>query len=127
MAEYATIYRQPDGAVVGRRLSGTLEIPVLQGWTRLGWVTSDGSVFRELNPRSRCGWVNDGIGYRVGHPDDPVVLVTPSGVIRDWRGRVTGTVDPPDPLAGAALFVALSRWHSRRLATCQGTLVPQGP
>jgi hypothetical protein len=94
---------------VGRLLrDGNLEIPLLSAWIRLGWVTSDGSVFNELHPESRHGWVIDGIGYLAGHPHDPVVMVTSGGVIRDRRGEVAGTVDPPDPLAGAALFVALS-------------------
>jgi hypothetical protein len=105
----ATVYRQPGGAPVGRLLpDGNLEIPLLRSWIRLGWVTSDGSVFSELHPGTRRGWVIDGVGYLSGHPDHPVVLVTPSGVIRDRRGEVAGTVYPPDTLAGAALFVALS-------------------
>ncbi len=106
---YTNIYRHPEGTAVGRLLpDGTLEIPLQGGWIRLGWVTPEGSVFHELHPESRHGWVADGVGYLAEHPDDPVVLVTGSGVIRDWRGEVAGTVDPPHPLAGAALFVAMS-------------------
>jgi hypothetical protein len=108
--QYATIYRPHDGAPMGRLLpDGNLEVHLRRGWIRVGWVTSDGSVFNEVDPESRCGWVNDGVGYLVEHPSDPVVLVTGSGVIRRWTGEVTGLVDPPDPLAGAALFIAMSR------------------
>jgi hypothetical protein len=96
--------------------TATWRSPLLRGWIRLSWVTSDGSVFSELHPECRRGWVNDGVGYLAGHPEDPVVLVTRSGVIRDRRGDVAGTVDPPDPLAGAALFVAMSRYAHNQLS-----------
>jgi hypothetical protein len=105
----ATVYRRLGEAPVGRLLpDGSLEIPLLRAWIRLGWVTSDGSVFSELHPGSRRGWVIDGVGYMDAHPSHPIVRVTPSGVIHDRRGDVAGTVYPPDALAGAALFVALS-------------------
>jgi hypothetical protein len=109
--KYPTIFRQSDGVAVGRLTpAGTLEIPLATRWIRLGWTTPDGFVFSELEPGpAPCGWVVNGVGYRAGSPDDPVVLVTPSGVIRKADGEVTGTVDPPDRLAGAALFLALSQ------------------
>jgi hypothetical protein len=105
---FPTFYRHRDGVAVGRLGSGgALEIPLFRGWIRLGWITPDGSVYNEL-ASERYGWVVNGVGYRTTHPDDPIVLVTESGIIRDGHGDVAGNVDPPDALAGAALFVALS-------------------
>jgi hypothetical protein len=110
---FPTIYREPDGLPIGRlKPDGTLELILPDGRPiLLGWVTPDGSVFKQEEQErgsGRFGWVVDGTGYRATRPDEPVVRVTAGGVILDSKGRVAGNVVPPDPLAGAALFVALS-------------------